>query len=58
MYYETIIFKNKILDRSFGRKKEELTTGWRILHNNKLNAILIRHQLLSESCKSIDGRNT
>jgi hypothetical protein len=30
------VFENKVLRRTFGRKRDEVTEGWRKLHNEEL----------------------
>jgi len=31
------VFENRVLRRLFGRKRDEVTGGWRKLHNEELN---------------------
>jgi hypothetical protein len=31
------VFENMVLRRSFGHKRDEVTGGWRKLHNEELN---------------------
>jgi acyl-coenzyme A synthetase/AMP-(fatty) acid ligase len=31
------VFENRALRRTFGPKRDEVTGGWRILHNEELN---------------------
>jgi len=31
------VFKNRLLSRIFGHKRDEITGGWRKLHNEELN---------------------
>jgi hypothetical protein len=31
------VFKNKVLSRIFGHKKDEVSEGWRKLHNEELH---------------------
>jgi hypothetical protein len=31
------VFENRVLRRIFGRKRDEVTSGWRKLHNEELN---------------------
>ena len=31
------VFQNRVLRRVFGSKRDEVTRGWRKLHNEKLN---------------------
>jgi hypothetical protein len=37
------VFKNRVLRRIFGPKRDELTGEWRKLHNEKLNDLLLTH---------------
>jgi hypothetical protein len=38
------VFENRVLRRIFGPKREEVTGGWRRLHNEEL----LLHQILLE----------
>jgi hypothetical protein len=31
------VFENRVLRRTFGRKRDEVTGEWRVLHNEELN---------------------
>ena len=33
------MFENKVLRKIFGAKRDEITGGWRKLHNDKLHAL-------------------
>jgi hypothetical protein len=33
------VFKNRVLGRIFGPKRDEVTGGWRKLHNEELHAL-------------------
>jgi hypothetical protein len=33
------VFENRVLRRIFGPKRDEVTGGWRILHNKELYAL-------------------
>jgi hypothetical protein len=33
------IFENRVLSRIFGRKRDEVTGGWRKLHNEELHSL-------------------
>jgi hypothetical protein len=34
------VFENKVLRRIFGPKRDEVTGGWRKLHNDELHFVL------------------
>jgi hypothetical protein len=35
--YRLGVFENRVLRRIFGRKRDEMTGGWRKLHNEELH---------------------
>jgi hypothetical protein len=35
--YRLMVFENSVLRRIFGPKRDEVTRGWRKLHNEKLH---------------------
>jgi hypothetical protein len=37
------VFKNRVLRRIFGRKRDEMVEGWRKLHNEELHNLYCSH---------------
>jgi hypothetical protein len=37
--FENRVFENRVLRRIFGAKKDEVTGGWRKLHNEEMRAL-------------------
>jgi hypothetical protein len=40
------VFENRVLRRIFGRKRDEVTCGWRKLHNEELHGLYLHPVLL------------
>ena len=40
------LFENRVLRRVFGPKREEVTEGWRKLHNEELNDLYSLHNIV------------
>jgi hypothetical protein len=41
------VFENKVLRRTFGPKMDEMTGGWRKLHNDELNNLYSSPNIIS-----------
>jgi hypothetical protein len=40
------VFENRVLRRIFGPKKDEVTGGWRKLHNEELHGLYSSHSIV------------
>ena len=44
------VFENKVLRKSFGAKRNEITGEWRKLHNSALHSLYSSQNITSEIC--------
>jgi hypothetical protein len=58
------VFENRVLKRIFGPKGDEVTGGWRKLHNEELHNLysspsiirMIKEAEMSRACNTNDGK--